>query len=169
MSRKPTSLFDASILVPAATESFKKLDPRVMMGIGFLGFGIGTWWASYITRDWAFGELVVPQIFRGVSLMVCMIPINNVALGTLPPDRIKNASGLFNLTRNLGLPVTVTDQNNTDLSRASIYGYAHWQVAEPLRLMHGVVHHRQPFRLHEPHVAVRHLAAEERQLVEQVL
>ncbi|RIV16265.1 MFS transporter, partial [Klebsiella pneumoniae] len=28
--------------------------------------------------------------------------INNIALGTLPPARMKNASGLFNLTRNLG-------------------------------------------------------------------
>ncbi len=90
------------LTAPIAGRMSMKLDPRVMMGIGFLGFGVGTWWASYITKDWAFGELVVPQIFRGVSLMVCMIPINNVALGTLPPDRIKNASGLYNLTRNLG-------------------------------------------------------------------
>jgi DHA2 family multidrug resistance protein len=31
-----------------------------------------------------------------------MVPINNIALGTLSPDRLKNASGLYNLTRNLG-------------------------------------------------------------------
>jgi len=30
------------------------------------------------------------------------VPINNLALGTMPPHRIKNASGLFNLMRNLG-------------------------------------------------------------------
>jgi DHA2 family multidrug resistance protein len=41
-------------------------------------------------------------MFRGFSLMLCMVPINNLALGTMPPDRIKNASGLFNLMRNLG-------------------------------------------------------------------
>lgn len=34
--------------------------------------------------------------------MLCMVPITNAALGTLAPQRIKNASGLFNLTRNLG-------------------------------------------------------------------
>jgi DHA2 family multidrug resistance protein len=90
------------LTAPIAGRMVQKLDPRVMMAIGFAGFGIGTWWASYITKDWSFGELVVPQIFRGVSLMTCMIPINNIALGTLPPDRIKNASGLYNLTRNLG-------------------------------------------------------------------
>jgi len=31
-----------------------------------------------------------------------MVPINNLALGTMPPQKMKNASGLFNLTRNLG-------------------------------------------------------------------
>jgi MFS transporter, DHA2 family, multidrug resistance protein len=30
-----------------------------------------------------------------------MVPTNNIALGTLAPDRVKNASGLFNLMRNL--------------------------------------------------------------------
>jgi MFS transporter, DHA2 family, multidrug resistance protein len=34
--------------------------------------------------------------------MLSMVPINNLALGTMPPQKIKNASGLFNLMRNLG-------------------------------------------------------------------
>ena len=41
-------------------------------------------------------------VFRGVGLMLSMVPINNLALGTMPPQKIKNASGLFNLMRNLG-------------------------------------------------------------------
>ncbi len=73
-----------------------------MIALGFLGFAIGTFLASCITKDWDFGELLVPQILRGFSLMLMMVPINNLALGTLPPTRLKNASGLFNLTRNLG-------------------------------------------------------------------
>ena len=55
-----------------------------------------------VTADWDFEEILIPQILRGCSMMLCMVPINNIALGTLPPDRLKNASGLFNLTRNLG-------------------------------------------------------------------
>ncbi len=35
-------------------------------------------------------------------MMLCMVPINNLALGTMPPQKMKNASGLFNLTRNFG-------------------------------------------------------------------
>ena len=45
-------------------------------------------------------ELLWPQIFRGVGLMLAFIPINNISLGTLPAERVKNASGLYNLTRN---------------------------------------------------------------------
>ena len=55
-----------------------------------------------LTARWDFWELLVPQILRGLSLMLCMVPINNLALGTLPPDKMKGASGLYNLTRNLG-------------------------------------------------------------------
>jgi MFS transporter, DHA2 family, multidrug resistance protein len=57
---------------------------------------------TWITRDYDFYELLLPQILRGIGMMCAMVPTNNVALGTLPPDRVKNASGLFNLMRNLG-------------------------------------------------------------------
>lgn len=78
------------------------MDPRVLIGIGFALFAAGTWIVTGITADWDFDELFIPQILRGVGIMACMVPINNIALGTLPPDEVKNASGLFNLTRNLG-------------------------------------------------------------------
>lgn len=80
----------------------RRLDPRIMMLIGFAGFGLGTFMVTGITKDWDFWELFVPQILRGASLMLCMVPVTNLALGTLPPAELKNASGLFNLVRNLG-------------------------------------------------------------------
>ena len=53
-------------------------------------------------QDFGFWQIFMPQVLRGVGLMFAMVPITNLALGTLPPERLKNASGLFNLTRNLG-------------------------------------------------------------------
>jgi len=90
------------LTAPIAGRLSTKLDPRVMIAAGLLGFALGTWQASMVTKDWAFQELLIPQILRGSSLMLCMVPITNAALGTLPPQRLKNASGLFNLMRNLG-------------------------------------------------------------------
>ena len=34
--------------------------------------------------------------------MFCFLAINSLALGTLPAEEVKNAGGLYNLTRNLG-------------------------------------------------------------------
>ena len=90
------------VTAPIAGRLAMKLDPRVIIGLGFGSLAVSNWLASVITPDWGFHELIWPQIFRGAGLMMCMVAINNVALGSLPQDMIKNASGLFNLTRNLG-------------------------------------------------------------------
>jgi len=90
------------LTAPVAGRLMGKLDPRAMLVLGFGFFAVGTFWMTSLTRDWDFWELLWPQIFRGVGLMLAMVPINNVALGTLAPERVKNASGLYNLMRNLG-------------------------------------------------------------------
>ena len=87
-----------------------------------------------LTADWAFWELFSPQALRGVALMCCMIPINMLALGTLPPDRIKNASGLFNLTRNLGgafglAAINTLLQSRTDLHVERLGEHVAWGAA----------------------------------------
>lgn len=122
---------------PIAGRLSSVLDPRVQMLIGFMGFALGTYVASGITVDWDFYELLVPQILRGSSLMLCMVPINNLSLGTLPLDQLKNASGLYNLMRNLGgavgLAVINTVLNNRlDLHLVRLHEAVAWgrSVAE---------------------------------------
>jgi DHA2 family multidrug resistance protein len=87
---------------PIAGILSSKIDLRLMLLIGFIGFAASTWMLTGMTPDWDFNELLAPQILRGMSLMLCMVPINNLALGTLPLSKMKGASGLYNLTRNLG-------------------------------------------------------------------
>jgi DHA2 family multidrug resistance protein len=90
------------IAAPIVGKLSAKVDLRAMIATGFAGFALGTWLVVDLTKDWDFHELLIPQILRGFCMMLCMVPINNLALGTLPPQRLKNASGLYNLTRNLG-------------------------------------------------------------------
>jgi DHA2 family multidrug resistance protein len=108
----------------------RKVDARKLIFAGLVGFAISAFELTPITVDWAFGELFLPQALRGVSLMLCMLPINQLALGTLPPDRIKNASGLFNLTRNLGGAVGLAAINTILQRRDDIHAS---QLAEHVR------------------------------------
>jgi len=55
-----------------------------------------------LTNQSGFMELLIPQAMRGFSLMFCYLPANLLALGTTPPERLKNAAGLYNLMRDLG-------------------------------------------------------------------
>ena len=90
------------VTAPIAGQLVERFDPRFVLIAGFVFFAIGTWQMTYLTADYDFWELLWPQIFRGVGLMFSIIPVTNASLGTLPPERVKNASGLFNLMRNLG-------------------------------------------------------------------
>ena len=60
----------------------------------------GRWRISPSTS--AFWELFGPQALRGAAMMFIMLPVNQVALGRLPALRVEDASGLYNLMRNLG-------------------------------------------------------------------
>jgi DHA2 family multidrug resistance protein len=71
------------------------------------------------------------------------VPINTMALGTLPPERIKNASGLFNLTRNLGGAVGLAGINaivsqRWDLHMARLRGQVTWGRQVAVEQMHGM-------------------------------
>jgi MFS transporter, DHA2 family, multidrug resistance protein len=80
----------------------RKFDTRWLMMFGLALFGVSMWAFSYITSDWSDGELLVPQILRGFPQVFAVAPAVTLGLGSLPPDRLKYASGLFNMMRNLG-------------------------------------------------------------------
>ena len=55
-----------------------------------------------LTTNSGFADFIAPQALRGASVLFVMLPTNQIALGRLPPHCLKNASGLYNLMRNLG-------------------------------------------------------------------
>ncbi|HRF07599.1 MAG TPA: DHA2 family efflux MFS transporter permease subunit [Xanthobacteraceae bacterium] len=99
----------------------RKYDPRIFIGLGLIGFVISTFELTPITSQWGFSELFFPQALRGMALMFCMAPINMLALGTLPPEQVKNASGLFNLMRNVGGAVGLAIINTMLTTRMDVH------------------------------------------------
>ena len=98
-----------------------RIDMRLIIAFGLVTFAAGSYLMTGITKDYDFYELLIPQILRGVGMMCAMVPTNTIALGTLPPERVKNASGLFNLTRNLGGAVGLAVINSVLNSRTDLH------------------------------------------------
>ena len=109
------------LVAPLVGRLMASLDMRYMIAFGLIVFAIGSYQMTWITRDFDFYELLIPQILRGVGMMFAMVPTNNIALGTLPPDKVKNASGLFNLMRNLGGAVGLAVINTVLNDRADLH------------------------------------------------
>src|SRR6195256_2144089 len=119
------------LTAPIVGRLMTKVDLRYIIAAGLIIFGLGSWQMTWITRDYDFYELLVPQILRGIGMMFAMVPTNTIALGTLAPELVKNASGLFNLTRNLGGAVGLAVINQvlnerTDLHIVRLQERVHW-------------------------------------------
>ncbi|WP_343633711.1 DHA2 family efflux MFS transporter permease subunit [Roseateles sp.] len=79
-----------------------RFDLRWILTAGLVLFAVSMWDFAPITHDWGARELLLPQALRGMGQQLCVPPVVTLALGALPPARLKLASGLFNLMRNLG-------------------------------------------------------------------
>jgi DHA2 family multidrug resistance protein len=80
----------------------RKIDARWLMMAGLACFSLAMWRYSFITSDWSGAEFLMPQVLRGFPQVFAVAPSVNLGLGSLPPERLKYASGLFNMMRNLG-------------------------------------------------------------------
>lgn len=115
---------------PLAGRLARVLDLRLQLAMGLCGFGTAILLMGRLSVDSAYWELFLPQALRGMSMMSVMLPVNQIALGRLPPDRLKNAAGLYNLMRNLGGAVGLAVLNNLLTGRFALHRL---QLVEALR------------------------------------
>jgi DHA2 family multidrug resistance protein len=87
---------------PFAGRLVRTVDPRILMFSGFVMAAWGMWDARLVTGDWGYWEFAWVQAIRGAGVMIAMIASQQVTMSTLPPHMVKNASGLVNLSRNVG-------------------------------------------------------------------
>ncbi|MCW3475460.1 DHA2 family efflux MFS transporter permease subunit [Limobrevibacterium gyesilva] len=106
---------------PVAGRVSKYLDLRWMLAFGLVVFGMSVWWLAHLTSQSSFWELLLPQALRGASMMFLFLPVNQLSLGTLPPSALKNASGLYNLMRNLGGAVGLALIGTISTTRTAIH------------------------------------------------
>jgi len=79
-----------------------KVDPRYLLTFGFVTFGLTTLYFGNVTLDLSPTTLLLPILITGFGLSFVFVPISTAAYGTLDTKQIGNASGLFNLMRNVG-------------------------------------------------------------------
>jgi DHA2 family multidrug resistance protein len=124
--RKPTftfaCIFNLVLSTIIAARLSQRTDPRRVITIGLLLFAASLWLASYVTPQWGFDEWLAPQLLRGFSVMLCIVPSVGMALGGFAMTELRYASALFNLMRNLGGAIGIAVVNTWLQDNSRIQG-----------------------------------------------
>jgi DHA2 family multidrug resistance protein len=111
-------------IAPIAVVLERRFDARLLTAVGFALFATGLAMSGVQTPKTDYDAMFWPQVVRGVAIMFCLLPPTRLALGNLSLDRVPDASGMFNLMRNLGGAIGLA------LIDTIIYGRSSWHAAE---------------------------------------
>ncbi len=98
-----------------------KVDPRYLLSFGFILFGFMTLYFGNITLDVSPTTLLLPILVTGFGLSFVFVPITTAAYGTLPNEQMGNASGLFNLMRNVGGSIGISVAQTLLTRRSAVH------------------------------------------------
>jgi MFS transporter, DHA2 family, multidrug resistance protein len=107
--------------IPLYTILARRVDLRWLLMAGLACFAVGIWNFTPITHDWGWRELLLPQALRGFAQQFAVAPVVTLTLGGLAPERLKLASGLFNLMRNLGGAIGIAGCGTILNDRANLH------------------------------------------------
>lgn len=92
----------AGLMMVSSGLLFSRFDPRVPMVAGLGLVGASLIFQSHITLDSSTWDVVWPTMLRGMGMGLAFPSLNQTALAAIPIKRVGQASGLFNVTRQLG-------------------------------------------------------------------
>jgi DHA2 family multidrug resistance protein len=98
-----------------------KVDPRFLLTFGFFTFGLTTLYFGNVTLELSPTTLLLPILITGFGLSFVFVPISTAAYGTLRNDQIGNASGVFNLMRNVGGSIGISVAQTLLTRRTSVH------------------------------------------------
>jgi MFS transporter, DHA2 family, multidrug resistance protein len=101
----------AVFIMPIVGVLSGRVDNRWLIAIGFSLFGITSLFFGDLTLSISQWSLLWPIVLSGVAAGMVFVPLTTTTMGTLSNEQIGNASGLFNLLRNIGGSIGISIVN----------------------------------------------------------
>jgi MFS transporter, DHA2 family, multidrug resistance protein len=79
-----------------------KIRSRYLLCFGFCLLSYSSWMLSSITLQVSATSVIFPSVLNGIAISFIFVPLTTTTMGYLAQNQIGNASGLYNLMRNLG-------------------------------------------------------------------
>lgn len=85
----------------------KTFDARYIVMAGILVSAWGNYLCTHFSLDSSAMQIVIPSLLQGFGLGFMMVPLSTIALATIKPHLVPDASGLYSLLRTLGSSVGI--------------------------------------------------------------
>jgi DHA2 family multidrug resistance protein len=79
-----------------------KIDVRLLMTFGFSLLGYACWQFASINTEIATWNVAWPNVMAGFAMGFVFVPVTTASMASLPNEQMGNATGIFNLMRNIG-------------------------------------------------------------------
>jgi DHA2 family multidrug resistance protein len=94
--------FPQLLVMPFIPWLMNKVDARILMGTGYFLLAVSFYLNSGLTLDFGSSQFAWCLVCRAISIPFLITPATAITFDGIEPAEIGNASGLYNMTRNLG-------------------------------------------------------------------
>ncbi|MGO9376954.1 MAG: DHA2 family efflux MFS transporter permease subunit [Dissulfurispiraceae bacterium] len=112
------------ISLPIAGRLVTKVNPKALLSFGIVVNAYATYLMSNFTLSADFATVILPRVVLGIGMGFFFIPLTTLTMSGIRKEDMANASGIYNLLRNLGGSFGVAFVT-TVLARRSQYHQAH--------------------------------------------
>ena len=98
-----------------------RMDPRKLLCAGFIGFGVCSLIFGSVNLDIGPYTLLVPIMVTGFALSFVFVPLATMSTSTIPREEMGNATGLFNMLRNIGGSIGIAMATTALIRRATLH------------------------------------------------
>ena len=127
-----------------------RIDNRKLLCAGFLGFGVCAMIFGTVNLSIGPLTLLVPIILTGFALSFVFVPLATMTTSTIPYNEMGNATGLFNMLRNIGGSIgiamaTTAVIRRSDLHQTYLAGHlapSSWALQQKAGMLAGFLGHR---------------------------
>jgi len=89
----------AIVLSPWVGKNVRRIDPRKLATVAFLGFALVLWMRSHFNTQADFATILIPTVLQGAAMAFFFIPLQAITFSGLTPQQMPAGAGLSNFVR----------------------------------------------------------------------
>ena len=118
------------------------IEPRKLLASGLIFAGVSLYFLSLLNTQAGYWDIFWPQLIQGAAMGLLFVPLTTITNDPIAPERMGNATSIFNLMRNIGgsvgiASVTTMFARSAQLHTNNLVHNMNWNSPQAQQAMRG--------------------------------